>query len=113
MALQDAWDLAQQLVNGGHSSAQAAISEFAEKAAPRSVEAIERSHKIIGVAHSEGLLKLLIVGLMSLVGFFIRPIASFKSLDWRSFWRFSLGSKLESKPMSRPKTSAGVARKQE
>ncbi|KAK9864789.1 hypothetical protein WJX84_005645 [Apatococcus fuscideae] len=108
MALQDAWELAQQLVNGGHSNTQAAISEFATRAAPRSVEAIERSHKIIGVAHSDGLLKLLIVGLMSLVGFFIRPIASFKSLDWRSFWKLSPGSKMDSKPMSRQRTLEGL-----
>lgn len=105
MALEDAWELTQQLVNGGHSSIQAAISQFAEKAAPRSVEAIERSHKIIGVVHSEGLLKLLVVGLASLIGSFIKPLASFKSLKWRSFWQFSwfspaTASMIISKPTS-------------
>lgn len=103
MALQDSWELAQELVNGGHSSIQAAITHFGEMAAPRSVEAIEKSHKIIGVVHSEGLLKLLLVGVAGLIGFLIRrlaSVASFKPLGWTSFFKFSPGSKVASKPMA-------------
>lgn len=115
MALQDAWELAQQLVNGGHSSAQAAVSHFAEAAAPRSVEAIEKSHKIIGVVHSEGVVKLLVVAVASVAGFLIRQLASlssFKSLSWRSFFQLSPGSRVVSKPMSGRGASAKTAQKQ-
>ena len=115
MALQDAWELAQQLVNGGHSSPQAAVSHFAETAAPRSVEAIEKSHKIIGVVHSEGLAKLLVVAVAGLTGFLIRLFAhlpSFKPLGWRSFFKLSPGSKVVSKPIPGRGASAEVAQKQ-
>ena len=99
MALQDAWELAQQLVNGKHSSVQAAISEFSEKAAPRSVDAIDRSHKIIGVLHCKGLLKLLAAALISFFGFIIRFARGSAALRWNQLWNFApqdlLGSKQE------------------
>ncbi len=109
MALQDAWELAQQLVNGGHPTAQAAITEFAEKAAPRSVEAIDKSHKIIGLAHSNGLLKLMFVAALSVVGLFLRLFGRFLQLDWRTAWSFP-SSILSG---SQRKASAGVSGKQD
>ena len=114
MALQDAWELAQQLVNGGHSSTQAAVSHFADMAAPRSAEAIDKSHKIIGVVHSDGCLKLLIVGVASLIGFLTRQfakLASFKPLDFSAFFQFSPGSKIVSNPRSGRGASAEVPQK--
>ena len=72
MALQDAWELAQQLVDGGHSSAQAAISQYAERGAQRSADAISRSRRIIALIHSEGWRKLLFVSVLTVLGAFLR-----------------------------------------
>jgi hypothetical protein len=72
MALQDAWELSQQLVDGGHSCTQAAIIQYAAEAAPRSVDAINRSRTVIAVAHCEGWRRLLIVTGLRVVGFLSR-----------------------------------------
>ena len=84
MALLDAWDLAQQLVNGGHSSAQAAIVRFAEEAAPRSLGAINASRRVIAVAHSDGLLKLLFVAMLHIMGFLASLGSTAPYWMWRS-----------------------------
>lgn len=71
-ALEDAWDLAQELVNGGHSNAQQAISKFAEQAAPRAAKAIKNSHILIAAAHSDGITKQLFVLVLKIVGGLLR-----------------------------------------
>ncbi len=109
MALQDAWELAQQLVNGSHPTAQAAITEFAKKAAPRCVEAINKSHTIIGLAHSDGLLKLMLVAALSVVGLLMRLLGRLKQLDWRTAWSYP-SSILSGRQQ---KSSAGVSGKQD
>ena len=68
MALMDAWELAEELVSGGHSSAQEAISRFAEKAPKRSAGAIKFSRFNIAMVHSEGWRKRLVVLLLKAVG---------------------------------------------
>ena len=73
MALVDSWELAQQLVTGGHGSMEAAINEYALKAAPRSKEAITGSHKIIAMAHSKGVIKLFFIGLFKVLGLLMGP----------------------------------------
>ena len=62
MALLDAEELAEELVSGGHNSAQEAIKQFAEKAPQRSVDAVGLSRRNIALAHSEGLEEAIIVG---------------------------------------------------
>ena len=113
MALQDAWELAQQLANRKHGSQQAAISKFAEKAAPRSVGAIGRSHKIIGMAHSTGLLKLLFVRLLGLFGFLSRLVGSFGSVGWNAVWNLSPRGLVTSKPMTGQRASLAAAQKRD
>ncbi len=68
MALADAWELAQQLVEGGHKDAEAAISAFAAQNAARSAGAIKSSRRIISLVHSEGLRKWLFVAFLKFVG---------------------------------------------
>jgi hypothetical protein len=72
LALQDAWELAKQLVDGGHSSAQAAISQYMGEGSQRSVDAIERSHRVISVAHSQGWKRVVFVTGLRLVGWLMR-----------------------------------------
>jgi len=68
MALQDAWELAQQLVNADHSSLQPTISQYAVEGAPRSTAAIEQSRRTIAMAHCEGWRRLLLVAALRIVG---------------------------------------------
>ena len=105
MALQDAWELAQQLVNGGHSNAQAAITKFAESAAPRSAGAIAMSHKVISLAHSDGLVKLGFVGLLSLLGFLSKFVGIFGWLGFKSIWNLSPRTLID-KMWQRPSVAA-------
>ena len=72
MALQDAWELAQQLTNDSQSSMQAAISQYATESAPRSAEVIESGRKVIGIAHCEGWRKLRVVVVLLAVGLLLR-----------------------------------------
>ena len=72
MALQDAWELAQQLTDGSHSSMQAAISQYATESAPRSAEVIDSGTKLIAVAHCEGWRKLLVVAVIWAAGLLLR-----------------------------------------
>ena len=73
MVFLDAWELAQQLVAGGHSSIQPAISEYAVKAAPRSVQAINGSRGLIAMIFSQGLTKLLVVIMFRTIVLFMGP----------------------------------------
>lgn len=84
MALLDAWELAQHLVNGSHSSVQAAISHFAAEAAPRSLRAIHASRRVIAVAHSDGLLKLLFVVMLHIMGWLTSLGSTAPYWIWRS-----------------------------
>lgn len=72
MALQDAWELAQQLVNGGHSNAQAAVAAFAAQNAQRSVDAVKGNRRNVALAHSSGWKKYLLVTALRAVGSFMR-----------------------------------------
>ncbi|KAK9840469.1 hypothetical protein WJX74_010339 [Apatococcus lobatus] len=83
-ALLDAWDLAQQLVNGSHGSIQTAISAFADTAAPRSAEAFGSGHRMIAVFHSEGLLKQLLVLALRILGFLTSFGSTVSYWIWRS-----------------------------
>ena len=82
MALQDAWELAQELVNGGHDTAQKAISQFAANAAQRSMDAINGGRRNIALAHSEGWKKLLCVAAIRTVGILMRVVSTMRSA-WR------------------------------
>ena len=79
MALQDAWELAQELVNGGHDSAQAAISQYAANASQRSVDAINGGRRNIALAHSEGWKKLLCVAAVRSIGILMRLVSAVRS----------------------------------
>ena len=102
-ALLDAWDLAQQLVNGGHSSIQSAIGQFAREAAPRSAEAVGSGHRMIAAFHSEGLLKQLLVLALRVMGFLTSLGSTVPYWIWRS------GGSISS---LRQKTAPAAARKQ-
>lgn len=56
------------MVNGGHNNAQEAIHQFAQEAAPRAAEFIDKSHKIIALAHSHGWKKQLLIQMLRLTG---------------------------------------------
>ena len=79
MALQDAWELAQELVNGGHDNAQKAVSQYAAKAAQRSVDAIKGGRRNIALAHSVGWKKLLIVAVLRTIGIVMRLVSTMRS----------------------------------
>lgn len=83
-ALLDAWDLAQQLVNGGHSSIQAAITQFAAEAAPRSAQAVGNGHRMIAAFHSGGLVKQLLVLALRIMGFLTSLGSTVPYWIWRS-----------------------------
>ena len=80
MALLDAWELAQQLVTGGHSSAQAAITDFSIKSAPRSLQPIKISRWFMYVAHSKGLTQLLYIVVFKTTGILLHMFNSLKAL---------------------------------
>ncbi len=67
MALMDAQELTEELVNGGHNNAQQAIKQFAEKAAKRSADAIKSSRMNISLAHSEGWRKRLLLAALGTI----------------------------------------------
>ena len=68
MALMDAQELTEELVNGGHNNAEQAIRLFAEKAAKRSADAIKSSRMNISLAHSEGWRKRLLLAALGTIG---------------------------------------------
>lgn len=80
MALMDADDLVEELVNGNHSSAQAAIDSFAEKAPKRSADAIKSSRMNIALAHSEGWRKRLLLGALGAAGVVLRSVQKASSI---------------------------------
>lgn len=80
MALLDANELVEELVNGGHSSAQEAISKFAEKAPKRSADAIKFSRMNIALAHSDGWRKQIFLGLLGTAGRVMRTVQKARSL---------------------------------
>ncbi len=87
MALVDAWELAQQLVSNRHNSTQAAIAEFTARGAARSTAAINGSHRVITMAHSQGLTKLLFVGFFKIMGSLLGMSQASKTwLKWSKYW---------------------------
>lgn len=80
MALLDAEELANELVNGGHSNAQEAIKHFAEMAPQRSVDAVGLSRRNIALAHSEGWKKQLLLGFLGSIGGVMLMVQKTRSL---------------------------------
>ena len=79
MALLDAEELVEELVSGGHSSAQEAIQKFAEKASKRSADAIKFSRMNIALAHSDGWRKRLFLGALGTAGAAMRAVQKTRS----------------------------------
>ena len=80
MALLDAEELVEELVNGSHSSFQEAIRHFAEKAPKRSADAIKSSRMNIALAHSSGWRKRLLLGALGAAGGVMRAVQKARSL---------------------------------
>lgn len=80
MALVDGWELAEELVNGGHPSAQAAIEQYSKKAPQRSINSINGGKRNIGLVSSSGLKRWLIVAGIRTMGLALKLFSAQKSV---------------------------------
>ena len=78
MALNDAWQLAQQLVSPKHSSLDEVIAAYDAESGPRSTTAVQGGRRMVGTCHRQGwqyrltLASLWLVGwLMQLTGWWL------------------------------------------
>ncbi|KAK9809467.1 hypothetical protein WJX73_000614 [Symbiochloris irregularis] len=88
MALVDGWELAHELVEGGHSSAQAAIQQYSEKHTERSTIAINQGRRNMGFVTASGLKRWFLVAGIRTLGIVFGLLKSQKSLKtiiWPSF----------------------------
>ena len=54
MALQDAWSLAEQLINPGHASLADAVAAYDAESMPHSKQALEGGHWVLGAFTQQG-----------------------------------------------------------
>lgn len=80
MALVDGWTLAHELVDGGHSTLQAAIESYSNKHMERSTIAMNGGRRNIGLVSSSGLKRWLIVVGIRTLGFVFGLLKAQRSL---------------------------------
>ena len=97
MALRDAYELADELVNGGHTTFQAAIDSYDIKNSERSKQAILGSHRMIEKIHSGGLMKYFYIAVFKIVGWLVALGAPGMQL-WRSLRRFGFSQRPSGPP---------------